>query len=148
MFVVSSRVFLNETNGFSLRVRGDGHVATVRSRYWCQLGLDAKVLVGLPANITLSSTWIMFQGHYEYIFDFGPSERVLRSFKGPMSTETKTRKPTRNPCLSWERGWSQLSPKHTGCIGEQISDLNGNLRALKRQTEQEAHGPPLTNTRQ
>ena len=37
MFVVSSRVFLNEMNGFSLRVRGDGHVATVHS------GTDANL---------------------------------------------------------------------------------------------------------
>ena len=39
MFVVSSRVFLGEMNGFSLRVHGDGHMATMHSAIDANLAL-------------------------------------------------------------------------------------------------------------
>lgn len=102
--------------------------------------LDAKVLAGLPTNITPNSMQIMFQCHCKYTFDFGPPVKVFRSFKGSMSRlQNENKKTHKKPLpymdhgLSWDSGWNQLSPKHMSSVGERwISDPNGNLRAQER----------------
>lgn len=86
--------------------------------------LDAKALAGLPTNITPNSMQIMFQCHCKYTFDFGPPEKVFRSFKGSMSRlQNENKKTHKKPLpymdhgLSSDSGWNQLSPKHEFCWG-------------------------------